>query len=288
MSPTVPSSPRSTPSYRRWAIIMARFTLKRSLREASCWNLLVVNGAAGLRRRSRLSTERTLQSAPSAAALILAASSPFVMGVFSSPIPMNRAAKGGGLAACKWASIVQYSFLTNALMSRSRSTIRRRATVCVHAEFGEGGRRRLRGRRGGVQGQVKLGMRLDALGAGGRSDPGAPGRAHPVALGGALAASAITVRGHARTPGTVGHAENSIDGSEVACSTDVQRQRRTADVAALSAATGGQLARGSGGEDRRLESKTISRSLIPDRGPCRSPARGPGGTHPTGRRGLRA
>src|ERR1035438_2950725 len=137
----------------------------------------------------------------------------------------------------------------------------------VQAEFGEGGRRRLRGRRGGVQGQVKLGMRLDALGAGDRSGPGAPGRAHPAARGGALAASAITVRGHARTPGTVGHAENSIDGSEVACSTDVQRQRRTADVAALSAATGGQLARGSGGEDRRLEPKTISRFLISHRRP---------------------
>ena len=35
---------------------MARLTLMPSLREASCWNLLVVNGAAALRRRSRFST----------------------------------------------------------------------------------------------------------------------------------------------------------------------------------------------------------------------------------------
>ena len=127
----MPSSPRSIPSYRRCAIIMARFTLKRSLREASCWNLLVVKGAAGLRRRSRLSTERTDQSAFSSAALIFSASSPFVIGVFSSPMPINRASKAGGLAAARCASIVQYSSLTNALISRSRSTMSRSATVCT-------------------------------------------------------------------------------------------------------------------------------------------------------------
>ncbi len=128
----MPSSPRSMPSYRRWAIIMARFTLKRSLREASCWNLLVVNGAAGLRRRSRFSTERTLQSAFSTAVLIFSASSPLVIGVFSSPMPTNRAAKLRRLRVpAGLASIVQYSSLTKALISRSRSTIRRRATVCT-------------------------------------------------------------------------------------------------------------------------------------------------------------
>ena len=56
---------------------MVRFTLKRSLREESCCSLLVVNGGAALRRRSFLSTERTIQSAFSSAARIFSASSPF-------------------------------------------------------------------------------------------------------------------------------------------------------------------------------------------------------------------
>ena len=38
---------------------MARFTLKRSLREESCCSLLVVNGGVALRRRSFFSTLRT-------------------------------------------------------------------------------------------------------------------------------------------------------------------------------------------------------------------------------------
>ena len=80
---------------------MARFTLKRSLREASCWNLLVVNGAAGLRRRSRVSTDATLQSAFSSAVLIFSASSPLGMGVFSSPMPMKRASNAGGFWPCR-------------------------------------------------------------------------------------------------------------------------------------------------------------------------------------------
>jgi hypothetical protein len=40
-----------------------------------------------------------------------------------------------------------------------------------------------------------------------------------------------------------------------------QRQRRTADLAELLAATGGLLARGRSGEYRRLECKAISRVL---------------------------
>src|SRR5208283_3764860 len=55
------------PSYRRCAIIMVRFTLKRSLREESCCSLLVVNGGVALRRRSFFSAERTTQSAFSSA-----------------------------------------------------------------------------------------------------------------------------------------------------------------------------------------------------------------------------
>src|SRR5512146_97258 len=47
---------------------MARFTVMPSLRDASCWNFEVVNGATGFRRRSFVSTERTAQSARSSAA----------------------------------------------------------------------------------------------------------------------------------------------------------------------------------------------------------------------------
>src|SRR5215813_4692059 len=104
---------------------MARFTLKRSLRDASCWNLLVVKGAAALRRRSFLSTERTLHCALRSAFVILSDSSPFETSVFSPSIPTKRASKDGGFVRC--ASIVQYSFFSNALMSRSRSTMRRSA-----------------------------------------------------------------------------------------------------------------------------------------------------------------
>ena len=43
-----------------------------------------------------------------------------------------------------------------------------------------------------------------------------------------LTASAVAIRRHARTPGTIGHTENSIGGSGVACSTDVNDKRRTA------------------------------------------------------------
>src|SRR5208283_738918 len=120
-----------TPSYKRCAIIMVRFTLKRSLREESCCNLLVVKGGAALRRRSFLSTDRTTQSACSSAARIFSASSPFVTSIFSSPLPRNRASNAGGLLAVRCASMVQYSFFSNALISRSRSTIKRRATVCT-------------------------------------------------------------------------------------------------------------------------------------------------------------
>ena len=83
MRPTEPSSPSSTPSYKRWAIIITRFTLKRSLRDASCWSLLVVNGGAALRRRSFFSMSRTAHSAFSSAAVIFSASSSLGIAVFS-------------------------------------------------------------------------------------------------------------------------------------------------------------------------------------------------------------
>ena len=53
MRPTWPSGV-STPSYSRWAIDIVRLGLKPSLRLASCWSVLVVNGGAGLRFDWRL------------------------------------------------------------------------------------------------------------------------------------------------------------------------------------------------------------------------------------------
>src|SRR5580704_1372674 len=71
--------------------------------------------------------------------------------------------------------------------------------------------------------------------------PGVLGRGRSAALGGALAAAAVAVLAasavafgrRARTPGTVGHAENSIGSSGVACSTDVNDNCRTADLSEL-------------------------------------------------------
>ena len=98
----MPSSPSSIPSYKRWAIIMARFTLKRSLREASCWNLLVVNGAVGLRRRSRFSTELNGPVGASRAQfLIFFASSSLGTSFFSSPLPMKPRIERRRLRTCK-------------------------------------------------------------------------------------------------------------------------------------------------------------------------------------------
>ena len=86
----------------------------------------------GGRGRTRVGEpEPVAASARSSATLIFSASSPLVIGVFSSPMPTNRASKAGGFPAAKCASIVQYSSLTNALISRSRSTMSRKATVCT-------------------------------------------------------------------------------------------------------------------------------------------------------------
>src|SRR5439155_82640 len=121
-----PSSPSSTPSYRRCAIIMVRLTLKRSLREESCCNLLVVNGGAAFRRRSFFSTLRTSQSAVSSAVRILVAASSFGTSIFSSPLPRKRASNAGGLGPARLASMVQYSFFSF-LISLRRQVLRRGA-----------------------------------------------------------------------------------------------------------------------------------------------------------------
>src|SRR5258705_7612896 len=62
MRPTGPSSPTSRPSYRSCAARMVRRELKPSFLAASCWIVLVVNGAPGFLRRFPLSTLLTPDS----------------------------------------------------------------------------------------------------------------------------------------------------------------------------------------------------------------------------------
>ena len=53
MSPTAPSAPSSTPSYSPCATRMVFLLPNASFFAASCWSVLVVNGAEGFFRRSR-------------------------------------------------------------------------------------------------------------------------------------------------------------------------------------------------------------------------------------------
>src|SRR5450432_244175 len=59
MRPTSPSSPTSTPSYRRCASDMVRLGEKRSLLDASCCSFDVMNGGGGYFLRSLRSTLAT-------------------------------------------------------------------------------------------------------------------------------------------------------------------------------------------------------------------------------------
>ena len=77
---------------------------------------------------------RTIQLLSSSAARIVSASSPLLTSTFSSTLPHKARVKGRRFRAARCASIVQYSFFSNALISRSRSTIRRSATVCTRRQ----------------------------------------------------------------------------------------------------------------------------------------------------------
>ena len=111
---------------------MVRFTLKRSLRAASCCRVEVMNGATGLRLFSRVCTDATMKSAPST--LRRSSRRRFFDSRsrrVSSFRLTKRAFRTGGFFACRLTSMVQYSRFWNARISRSRSTIRRSATVCT-------------------------------------------------------------------------------------------------------------------------------------------------------------
>jgi len=106
-------------------------TLNRNFRADSCWSVEVMNGATGLRLFSRVTTDLTAYSAPVRFATTASAACWFPISGVSSPRLNSRASKLGGFAAPRFTSMVQYSLLSKARISRSRSTIRRSATVCT-------------------------------------------------------------------------------------------------------------------------------------------------------------
>ena len=70
---------------------MVRFTLKRSLRDASCWSVEVINGATGLRFFSRVPTDLTTYAAPSSCSTTAFADSPLPISGVTSFNLMSRA-----------------------------------------------------------------------------------------------------------------------------------------------------------------------------------------------------
>ena len=135
IKPTGPSPPISTPSYRLCATDIVRFTLKPTLRNASCCNLDVVNGGTGLRLRSLRCTDLTTTGADLRRFLIASASSPLRI---SKSLPIlrpstaaRRATICGGESASSLDSMLQYSSGLNLRTSCSRSQIKRTATLCT-------------------------------------------------------------------------------------------------------------------------------------------------------------
>src|SRR2546428_2257899 len=122
MSPTGPSVPTSTPSYSCWAIVIVFLALKPSLRPASCCRVEVMNGGAGLRRRSPRVTERTTKWAPSSDAMSARVASPFGSDTFSPPTSLSVATNSGGSLAASRAWSDQYS--TGTRRARDRKSTR--------------------------------------------------------------------------------------------------------------------------------------------------------------------
>ena len=131
MRPTAPSSPRSTPSYSCWATVIVFLAENPSLRPASCWSVEVMNGGAGLRRRSPRVTDRTTNGRPSRPAMSARVSASLVSDAFSPRTSRSVASNCGGRLPVSRACSDQYSTGTKASISRSRSTISRTATDCT-------------------------------------------------------------------------------------------------------------------------------------------------------------
>jgi hypothetical protein len=145
----VPSLPISTPSYSRCATPIVRRTLKPSRPDASCCSLLVVYGAGAFRRRSFFSTDRTRHFARSKlrdrligrllvrqrirkknllAIRIRPIRHAQRLAIHANQLRRKRLPPA---PASSSASTVQYSTGLNPLISLSRSTIKRSATVCT-------------------------------------------------------------------------------------------------------------------------------------------------------------
>jgi len=132
-------------SYSAWASRIVSREESRSLREASCWSVEVVNGAAGLRRYGLDSTDETVPSVTTPAIAVALASSRCtaadVRSAPSSPKSRPVATRAPSTAArraskdssprAKRAVTSQYEADRNAMRSRSRSTTRRVATDCT-------------------------------------------------------------------------------------------------------------------------------------------------------------
>ena len=119
------------------------------MREASCWNVEVMNGAGGVRRCSLVRTSSTAKAAPWRASRSASASWPvriprleaasiprpasiavsrsILVGTLRSPIWISVARKLSPASVASRAARLQYSIGTNARISRSRSTMRRSA-----------------------------------------------------------------------------------------------------------------------------------------------------------------
>ena len=130
MRPTGPSSPTSRPSYRSCAARIVRRELKPSFLAASCCSVLVVNGAPGFFRRLRFSTlETTNGICRTASTTACASSAEWSCGLWPSTLASAASKVWPSLASS--ASMLQYSCGVKARISRSRSTMSRRATVCT-------------------------------------------------------------------------------------------------------------------------------------------------------------
>ena len=119
----------SMPSYSRWATDIVRRGLKPSLRLASCWRVLVVNGAAGERFCCAHRDLGHLGRAPRRASACVSAVSPSEtvegLAVDAHQVGRERLARQS-VWSC--ACSVQYSRAVKAVTSRSRSTTSRTAT----------------------------------------------------------------------------------------------------------------------------------------------------------------
>ena len=121
-------SPIDTPSYSCCATTIVFFTENPSLRDASCCSVEVVYGGAALRALSRDSKPLTTYFASASAALCCSACVPLEISSFLPLCWMTSAVNDSPALFASSASRLQYSTGLNAWMSRSRSTMIRRAT----------------------------------------------------------------------------------------------------------------------------------------------------------------